>query len=413
MSKTRVLRIIARMNVGGPALHATLLADGLDAGRYETCLLTGGTDPTEGDYLELIGRRPPNMVQVESLGREIAVRRDVAAYREIARVIRSFRPDIVHTHTAKAGLLGRLAAHLNHVPVIVHTFHGHVLRGYFSRPKQAMFVQAERTLARATTRLIAVSGQVRDELLEMGIGQRDRFEVVRLGFDLSPFLRQHHGPGGIREELGISPTTPTVGIVARLVPIKAHEVFFEMAAEIAKTRSDVAFIIVGDGERRQALEAEARDRGLGAQVHFLGWRADVARVYADLDVVVLTSRNEGSPVALIEAMAAARPIVATRVGGVAELVGDAGLLTEVDDAHGLALAVRRLLDDPALAADLGQRGRQRVVPAYSRERLVADIDALYQRLLAERGIRASAAVDVGMGVAPAVPESIRSAPHPR
>jgi glycosyltransferase involved in cell wall biosynthesis len=161
-------------------------------------------------------------------------------------------------------------------------------------------------------------------------------------------------------------------------------VFLDMAVDVARARPDVAFLVVGDGERRQALEEAARSRGLGSRVHFLGWRADVDRVYADLDVVVLTSRNEGSPVALIEAMAAARPVVATRVGGVGELVGDSGLLTGVDDAPALALGVRRLLDDPAMAAQLGQRGRSRVVPAFSRERLVADIDGLYQRLLAER-----------------------------
>jgi glycosyltransferase involved in cell wall biosynthesis len=217
----------------------------------------------------------------------------------------------------------------------------------------------------------------------MGVGRPDGFEVVPLGFDLSAFLRDERPAGEIRRALGLSPTTPTVGIVARLVPIKAHEVFLDMAADVAAARPDVAFLVVGDGERRQALEAAARDRGLGSQVHFLGWRADLDRIYADLDVVVLTSRNEGSPVALIEAMAAARPVVATRVGGVGELVGDSGLLTDMDDAPALAQAVRRLLDDPALAARLGQRGRSRVVPAFSRERLVADIDSLYQRLLAE------------------------------
>lgn len=387
MNKTRVLRIIARMNVGGPALHAALLADGLNGDRYDTCLLTGATDETEGDYLALTGRRPPNLIQIPSLGRAVAPRHDVSAYRHIARIIRSFRPHIVHTHTAKAGLLGRMAAYMNGVRIIVHTYHGHVLRGYFSKPKEALFVQAERTLARATTRLIAVSDHGRDELLAMGIGRPDRFDVIRLGFDLSGFLEVDRRKGEMRRALGLSPTTPTVGIVARLVPIKAHEVFLDMAADIARDRPDVAFLVIGDGERRQALEAAARERGLGTQVHFLGWRADVDRVYADLDVVVLTSRNEGSPVALIEAMAAARPVVATRVGGVGELVGDGGFLTDVDDARGLAQGVRRLLDDPAMAARLGEQGRRRVVPAFSRERLFDDIDTLYQRLLSESGSR--------------------------
>lgn len=386
MDKTRVLRIIARMNVGGPAIHASLLAEGLDTDRYDACLLTGETDPSEGDYPGLTGQRPPNMVQIPMLGREISPGNDFVAYRNIARAIRRFRPHIVHTHTAKAGMLGRLAALMNGVPIIVHTFHGHVLRGYFSRPKETAFRQIERALARATTRLLAVSGHVRDELLEMGVGRPERFDVLRLGFDLSRFTESGQRRGELRRELGLSPTTATVGIVARLVPIKAHEVFLDMAVEVARTRPDIAFIIVGDGERRRELQAGAEQRGIGAKVHFLGWRADMDRIYADLDVVALTSRNEGSPVALIEAMASGRPVVSTRVGGVGELVGDAGLLADMDDARALANGVGQVLDDPAMAARLGARGRQRVVPAFCRERLVNDVDTLYQRLLVERGL---------------------------
>jgi glycosyltransferase involved in cell wall biosynthesis len=173
--------------------------------------------------------------------------------------------------------------------------------------------------------------------------------------------------------------------VARLVPIKAHEVFLDMAAIVARERPDTMFVIVGDGERRAALETEVARRKMSSQIRFLGWRGDLDRVYADLDVVVLTSRNEGSPVALIEAMACAKPVVATRVGGVPELVGDSGLLADVDDAAVLAHGVLQLLADPDSASHLGQKARRRVVPAFSRERLIGDIDALYQRLLAATG----------------------------
>jgi glycosyltransferase involved in cell wall biosynthesis len=378
---TRVLRVISRLNIGGPAIHATLLAEGLDPARYTTRLVAGSTAPEEGNYLELHGRRIPGLIDVPALGREINPLRDLAAYRQLARIIRDFRPDIVHTHTAKAGLLGRLAAWRAGVPVIVHTFHGHVFRGYFSRPREAVFVGLERALARVTTRLLAVSEQVRDEVLARGVGRPDQFEVVRLGLDLRPFLTCQERTGEIRNELELPPAARLIGIVARLVPIKAHEVFLDMAARVAREQPDAVFLIVGDGERRQALEADVRARDLTARVRFLGWRADLDRVYADLDLVVLTSRNEGSPVALIEAMAAARPVVATRVGGVPELVGDSALLAEVDDAAGLAHAVIRLLSDRDLACRLGSRARERVVPAFSRERLIADIDALYQRVL--------------------------------
>lgn len=383
-TKIRVLRVITRMNIGGPAIHATLLSEGLDTDRYETRLVAGASGAAEGNYLDLVGHQMPNLTEIPALGREVSPWRDVSAYRGLSRVIREFRPHIVHTHTAKAGMLGRLAAHIAGVPVIVHTFHGHVLHGYFSKVNEAVFNRVERALALATTRLVAVSAQVRDDLLALGIGRPDKFEVVRLGFDLSRYLNCHQLTGEFKRELGLSPDTPTVGIVARLVPIKAHEVFLDMAARVATQRPNVVFVIVGDGERRAALEAIARERGIFEQTRFLGWRADLDRIYAGLDAVVLTSRNEGSPVALIEAMACARPVIATRVGGVPELVGDTGLLAEADDAQALAESVLRVLSDPVLASRFGHCARRRVVPSFSSDRLVADIDELYQRLLTPR-----------------------------
>jgi len=237
-------------------------------------------------------------------------------------------------------------------------------------------------MARATTRLVAVNTTVRDEVLHRGVGRASQFEVVALGFDLERFTASGARRGELRNELGLGATTPFIGIVARLAPIKAHDVFVAMAEIVARNFPDAVFAIVGDGDRRAEVEADVNRRGLEKNFRFLGWRADLDRVYADLDVVVLTSRNEGSPVALIEAMAASRPVVATRAGGVAELVGDAGLLANVDDAAALASGVNRLLADRSFAAELGRRGRGRVVPAYSAARLIADIDALYRRLTA-------------------------------
>lgn len=381
-TKIRVLRVITRMNIGGPAIHATLLSEGLDSGRYETRLVAGSAGASEGNYLDLVGRKVPNLTEIPDLVRQISPWRDLMAYRQIARIIREFRPHVVHTHTAKAGMLGRLAARMAGVPVIVHTFHGHVLHGYFSRVNEGVFNRVERALASATTCLVAVSGQVRDDLLALGIGRADNFEVIRLGFDLSRYLNCHERTGELKRELGLAEDVQTVGIVARLVPIKAHEVFLDMAARVAASRPNVVFVIVGDGERRAALEAGARERGIAGQTRFLGWRADLDRVYAGLDAVVLTSRNEGSPVALIEAMACARPVISTRVGGVPELVGDTGFLADIGDAEALASSVLRVLSDPAMASRLGQCARRRVVPNFSSERLVADIDNLYQRLLA-------------------------------
>lgn len=378
----RVLRIIARMNVGGPAIHAALLSRRLDPTRYETLLATGSLARGEAGYLDLFGQRVEAMVEIPDLGREIHPVRDLRAYRALAELIQRYKPDIVHTHTAKAGLLGRLAARRARVPVVIHTFHGHVLQGYFSKPTEELFVRAERHLARSSSALIAVSAKVRDELLARGIGRPGQFQVIPLGFDLSPFLRVGGPTGELHAELGLPESSPIVAIVARLVPIKAHDVFLSVFEKVLSKFPDAIAVLAGDGERRAELEALARSKGIFEKTRFLGWRQDLARVYSDARVVMLTSRNEGSPVTLIEAMACARPVVATRAGGVAELVGDAGFVCDIDDVEALSRGVKQVLADPALAADLGARGRARVARTFDQNRLVDDIDSLYQRCLA-------------------------------
>ena len=380
----RVLRIIARLNIGGPAIHATLLTTRLDRTRFSTTLVTGLEAADEGNYLTLHGRQA-DLVIIPGLGREIRPVQDVRTVWALVQLIRKLRPDIVHTHTAKAGAVGRLAAIMCRVPIVVHTYHGHVLRGYFPPWKTAVYRGIERGLAMSTDRLLTVTDRVRDELLELGVGRRDQYTTVPLGFDLGPLLTAEIRRGELRAELGLG-TAPLVGIVARLVPIKAHEVFLAAAAAIRAAVPDVRFLIVGDGERRAAIEREVDARGLRAAMTFLGWRADLDRLYADLDVVVLTSRNEGSPVALIEAMAAGVPVVSTNVGGVADVVedGTSGLLAPMDDAARVADGVVTLLRDRALAARMGAAGRVRVATAYDAGRLVTDVETLYTRLLDEK-----------------------------
>jgi glycosyltransferase involved in cell wall biosynthesis len=382
--RARVLRVIARLNVGGPAIHATLLTERLDPSRYDSLLVTGREAEAEGNYLTLYGKTPARLVLVPTLGREIRGGQDVVAFAQLVRLMRRFRPDVVHTHTAKAGTLGRLAARVCRVPRVVHTYHGHVLQGYFSPPKARLFLAIERWLGRHTDRLLTVSEGIRHELLALGIGRPDRFQVLPLGLDLDGFLDAEALRGELRRELGFTGDEFLVGIVARLVPIKAHETFFRAAAAVAGRLSGARFIVVGDGERRAELEALARSLGLWERVRFLGWRRDLERVYADLDVVALTSRNEGSPVSLIEAMAAARPVVATRVGGVPDLVdsGVNGVLVPVDDAAALARAIEMIAGDPDRGRALGGAGRRRVYPAFSASRLIGDVDRLYRELLA-------------------------------
>jgi len=382
--RIRVLRIIARLNVGGPALHTVLLTERLDPARFASRLVTGVPEATEGDYLALRGRTLDRLVRIPALGRELDARRDARALAVLVRLMRAERPHVVHTHTAKAGTLGRIAALLAGVPVRVHTFHGHVLEGYFSPAKARAFLAVERALARRTQRILTVSESVRAELLARGIGRPDRLTVVPLGLDLGPFTRAEEQRGALRRELGVADDVPLVGIVARLVPIKAHEVFLEAAARVARSVPACRFVVVGDGERRDELVGLAARLGLGDRCRFLGWRADLPRIHADLDVALLTSRNEGSPVALIEAMAAGLPVVATAVGGVPDLVvdGEHGRLAAMDDADGVAAATVALLRDPARRRAMGVAGRQRVLARHGAARLVADVERVYEAELA-------------------------------
>jgi glycosyltransferase involved in cell wall biosynthesis len=380
----RVLRVIARLNIGGPAIHATLLHERLDQARFQSTLVTGTEEAAEGSYLALHGRTT-NLEIIPDLGREIRPLRDVQTVRRLVALMRRVRPDIVHTHTAKAGAVGRAAARLAGVPHLVHTFHGHVLRGYFSPAKTAVYRAIEASLARRTDRLLAVTPRVRDELVALGVGRREQYQIVPLGFDLAPLLASERRRGELRAELGVG-DAPLVGIVARLVPIKAHDVFLATARLVHARVPAARFLVVGDGELRAALERDVDAAGLREAVRFLGWRGDIDRLYADLDVVVLTSRNEGSPVALIEAMAAGVPVVSTEVGGVADVVAHdtTGLLAPMDDAARLADHVVALLSDPAAARAMGQRGRARVRDTYGADRLVRDIETLYTDLLRAR-----------------------------
>lgn len=386
--RIRVLRVIARLNIGGPALHTMLLNDRLDPRRYDSRLVVGTEEPGEGNYATFHGMVPERVTVLPALGRAVRGTADIAVFSQLLRLMRRVRPHVVHTHTAKAGTLGRLAARLVGVPIVVHTYHGHVFRGYFPPGRTRVFLAIERFLGRRTDCLLAVSETVRQELLALGVGSPERFRVMPLGLDLDRYLRAEATRGSLRAELGIRPDTPVVAIVARLVPIKAHEVFLRAARLVCAALPSSQFLVVGDGERREALERLTAELGLGANVRFLGWRRDLERVYADTWVVALTSRNEGSPVSLIEAMAAERPVVATRVGGVPDLVEDGvtGCLVPPDDPKALAEALVTLLQNPERRQVLGKAARERVIPAFVAGRLVADMDALYQDLLRAKGI---------------------------
>lgn len=377
----RVLRLITRLNVGGPARQALLLTRHLQ-GDFPTTLAAGFPAPSEGElsHPEVEVRRVPFV-------RPVRPEVDARALQAVRRLMVETRASIVHTHMAKAGTIGRLAATtVSPRPRTVHTFHGHVLDGYFHPVIGSAFTKVERRLARQTDALVAISPEIRDALLSLRIGTPSQIQVIPLGLDLGSFLAVERPAGTLRAQLGLAPEVPLVGVFGRLVPIKDNETLLAAVARLP----GVHLAVVGDGELRAALTAGAARLGIAGRVHFTGWWSDVAAAMSDVDVVALTSRNEGTPVSLIEASAAGRPVVATRVGGVPDVVKDAvtGYLARPGDAGEVAGLVRRLLDEPDARRAMGEAGRREVRDRFSQERLLGDIRDLYSSLGVEARGRA-------------------------
>ncbi len=386
-NRTKVIRIIARMNIGGPALHCIILTSELDPQRYRSILVTGKESPAEGNMYGLAREKGVEPVIIEALGREIFLQDDLRALVRLVRLINQEKPDIVHTHTAKAGTLGRLAAKLTSVPIIIHTFHGHVFHSYFGFFRTQFFLWMERLLAKLTDVIITVGEQQRREIINYKIAEPEKIISVPLGLNLERFINSTVQPDELRSELGISADALLVGIVARLVPIKNHVCFLEAARLVLERNDKACFVIVGDGELRAELERKARDLKIESRVIFMGFQHNLEKIYAGLDIVTLSSYNEGLPVALIEAMAAGKPVVSTDVGGVRDLIldGNNGLLVPSNDHKALAEAIIYLLRKPERRAMMGRAGREKAYPDFDKKRLVVDIDNLYRQCLAGTG----------------------------
>lgn len=398
---TKVLRIINRFNLGGPTYNVAYLSRYLSS-EYETLLIGGAKDDSEesSDFIvENLGLKP---VIVDEMLREIDIINDYKAYKKIKRIIQDFKPDIVHTHASKAGTLGRLAAYSCGVPVIIHTFHGHVFHSYFGKLKTALYKNIERYLSKRSTAIIAISEIQKHELVEIHrICKAEKVHVIPLGFDLSKFQEAvQEKRRSFREKYDLNEEEIAIAIIGRLVPVKNHTLFLEGIKIVSqKTTRKIRAFIVGDGEERQVIEEKARMLGIPytsgssstekALLTFTSWIKEIDVVLAGSDVIALTSFNEGTPVSLIEAQAANKPIVTTNVGGIENVVipGRTALLCKNNDLNGFSEALLKLIENDQMRMDMTKEGWNHVKEKFHYTRLVSDMQNLYEDLLKKHNTR--------------------------
>ncbi|MBN1849838.1 MAG: glycosyltransferase [Deltaproteobacteria bacterium] len=402
----RILRIIARLNIGGPAIQAISLTRELSNDLHKTLLVCGNVGPDEGDMIYLAQEQGVKPLLIPELGREISFTEDIRCFFRIREIIKHFRPDIIHTHTAKAGSLGRLAA-LSLIFInrgrfkdirLVHTFHGHIFHDYFSKAKTTVFILIEKFLSRFTDRIIVISPlQKQDICNKYGIADPRKVSVIPLGFDLNRFIIDNPGKN-IREKYlpHQSKNVLLVGIIGRLTRIKNHHMFLD-AVKILKDNGRInhfKFLIIGDGELKQELMRYAVESGIQDVVSFPGWQKDMPDLYGALDVVVITSLNEGTPVTLIESMASGKPVIATDVGGVPDLLGfegdrisdhfvlaPYGILVPSGNAGMLAKALIFVLEHQDLIQRKSKQAKDFVFKRFTIKRLVSDMKSSYSELM--------------------------------
>jgi glycosyltransferase involved in cell wall biosynthesis len=373
----KIVRIFSRLNIGGPAIHVVLLSEKLSP-KYETILVTGKVGALEGDMSYLLEeKRSFHHVFIPELGRNIRIWNDWVAFWKIFKLLLREKPAIVHTHTSKAGVLGRIASVLARVPVRIHTFHGHLFEGYFGKIKTFLMIMAERILAHFTTAIVAISEAQKRDLQKFGICP---LVVIRLGFDLTPFQREK---ADSRQGFGLPKDRYLIGLVARLIPIKNHASFLRIAKKVLLRRKDVHFVIVGDGELKDVLKQQISELEIDSYTSLLSWHKEIKPIYDSLDIVCLTSLNEGTPVSLIEAQACGKPVVAFRVGGVEDVIvpGKSGYLVEIGDESQFSERILSLLTHPEQRAEMGDFGKKVILENFHEGRLIKEMDQLYQDVM--------------------------------
>lgn len=391
----RILRIINRLNLGGPTHNVAFLTKYLPA-EYETLLLSGQIDSTEASSEFLVKELDLTPQYIDNMQRELNPFKDRHAYTQIKKIIREFKPDIVHTHAAKAGAVGRLAAAHCNVPIIIHTFHGHVFHSYFSPLKTRIFIEIERYLAKKSTAIVAISDIQKKELSEVfKIAPAEKFHVVNLGFDLEKFNSDKQNKRNeFRKKWQLNYDEIAIGIIGRLVPIKNHTLFLNAMKQVLdKTTKKVKIILIGDGESRNEIEEHVKALNIAyctennidekAAIIFCSWIKDVDVAYEGLDLVALSSLNEGTPVSLIEAQAAGKPIITTNVGGIKDVVleNETAFIVESNDTDGFAKKTLELVENDELRKAFSKRGYTHVINKFSYQTLCNNMDKLYKSLL--------------------------------
>ncbi len=396
----RVLRVLNRLVIGGPSKNAIYLTKYMQP-EFDTLLAIGGREDHEQDAEFLASSHGISPYCIAEMKRPISFPDDWIAYQKLKKLIKEFKPDIVHTHAAKSGALGRMAAKHCNVPVIVHTFHGHVFHSYFNSFKTNFFIKAERYLAGFSDAIIAISDVQKKELVkDFKIAPEEKFRVIPLGLDLENFMTdQDVKRRKFRNEYKLDEETIAIGIIGRLVPIKNHTLFLKGLKKLLDTSSQkIKAFIIGDGESRESIEQAASLFGVNFSRHtdtdyshpliFTSWRTDIDVVCAGLDIIALTSLNEGTPVSLIEAQAAGKSIVSTRVGGIADVVleNKTALLSDINDETGFADNLIRLVSDSELRNSFCKAGKNHVMIKYGYKRLVEDMRKLYLELLDKKSV---------------------------
>lgn len=374
----RVMRIIARMNVGGPAVQVAGLMRGLNPTNFDHRLYTGFCRQNEADYLEL-SATDVHANRIQGFGRHISLISDIRAFVTLVIQIRLFKPHIIHTHTAKAGVLGRLASLLSfHRSIRVHTFHGHLLQGYFGRCGRTAVIIVERFFSIFTHQLLAVGHRVRSDLLNVGIGSIEKFGLMPPGLNISELPSK----SASKKMLGLSDSLVYCGFIGRVNQIKRPDRFLDVVNELQKRNLEMSFFIAGDGELLEYCRNRVKSESLN--VNLLGWQSDIERVLSVADMVVLTSDNEGTPLSLIQAGMAGLPVVATNVGSVSDVVinGVTGFVTS-QDVKEIADALERLLKSDAVRGQFGQSAKKFTLDNFGLNRLVHDHEELYKTLMSK------------------------------